>query len=675
MKDPSVVYNLGQEQSFVVSVVSPPEYFHSLVFREVAIALCAGLRMLGRSCEIVALDDKCPGGDQRHWIVLGAHLLGNFTSLELPKKRTIYNLEAHGTDMWNKMLPHARSAPSVWDFSQANVFELKKIGVSATFVPLGYVPELERIPMSDKDIDVLFYGSINDRRKKLLDALRAEGLVVHYNMADYETRDLLIARSKVVLNLHFYENPGLFESARVSYLLANGACVVSETGIGQDGYDKSAVCVPYDKLVSTCTRYVKNNEMREQSTCERTKIFKSAFNQADILRGVLGTALLPATKHELNVSKPAPSVTEGICLCMIVKDEAKVIRRCLDSVNGLIDCWVIVDTGSTDGTQEIIREHMKGLPGELHERPWQNFAHNRNEAIELSVGKASHVLVIDADDVLEISKSYARTKLDKDCYQIRVTHGELEHLRPHIFRPETEYGHRYFGVVHEFIGGTITTDILEGVKMRIMGGGDRSQDPKKFYRDALLLESALRTEKDEGLRRRYTFYLAQSWRDYGELEKASVAYEKRVDLGGGYEDEIFVSLLELAKLLDRRGCSPETVMEAYLRAWEKQPHRAEPLSCLALSLRIQGRFALAACFADAARKIPKPSVGLFLDAEVYDWKALREFSIAADYVPGRRAAAIEAGERILKSNAPEFEKEQARKNIQYSKTKLKNEGR
>src|SRR6516164_2358534 len=93
---------------------------------------------------------------------------------------------------------------------------------------------------------------------------------------------------------------------------------------------------------------------------------------------------------------------QKICLSMIVKNEAPVIRRCLASVLPLIDYWIIVDTGSKDGTQNIIRDFMRSIPGELHERVWVNFAHNRTQSLELAKPHGDFILIIDADDVLEL---------------------------------------------------------------------------------------------------------------------------------------------------------------------------------------------------------------------------------------------------------------------------------
>ena len=61
---------------------------------------------------------------------------------------------------------------------------------------------------------------------------------------------------------------------------------------------------------------------------------------------------------------------QTVCLNMIVKDEAHVIGRCLATARPLIDAWVVSDTGSTDGTQALIRELLADLPGTLLERPW-----------------------------------------------------------------------------------------------------------------------------------------------------------------------------------------------------------------------------------------------------------------------------------------------------------------
>ena len=107
---------------------------------------------------------------------------------------------------------------------------------------------------------------------------------------------------------------------------------------------------------------------------------------------------------------------QTVCLSMIVKNEASVITRCLSSVRPIIDYWVIVDTGSTDGTQDAIRSLMMDLPGGLYERPWHDFAHNRNEALDLARPHGKYVLIIDADDVLEFDKGFQTPILEADSY-------------------------------------------------------------------------------------------------------------------------------------------------------------------------------------------------------------------------------------------------------------------
>ena len=86
----------------------------------------------------------------------------------------------------------------------------------------------------------------------------------------------------------------------------------------------------------------------------------------------------------------------------------------------VIDRWVIVDTGSTDGTQDIIREHLRDLPGDLHERPWQDFAHNRSEALELARGRGDYTLIIDADDALEIVPGADFPAFNIDSYMLII---------------------------------------------------------------------------------------------------------------------------------------------------------------------------------------------------------------------------------------------------------------
>ena len=112
-------------------------------------------------------------------------------------------------------------------------------------------------------------------------------------------------------------------------------------------------------------------------------------------------------------ASPEPVIARpAICLNMIVRNEAHIVHEVLDSVAPYISSWVIVDTGSDDGTQDLIRNHMAGLgiPGELHERPWRNFAHNRTEALTLAQGHGDYIWVIDADDTVVGTPDFTRLR-------------------------------------------------------------------------------------------------------------------------------------------------------------------------------------------------------------------------------------------------------------------------
>ncbi len=105
---------------------------------------------------------------------------------------------------------------------------------------------------------------------------------------------------------------------------------------------------------------------------------------------------------------------------MIVRNEAHIVHEVLDAVAPYITSWVIVDTGSDDGTQDVIRSRMAslGIPGELHERPWRNFGHNRSEALTLAQGHGDYIWVIDADDMVVGAPDFSL--LSADVYEMRI---------------------------------------------------------------------------------------------------------------------------------------------------------------------------------------------------------------------------------------------------------------
>lgn len=163
----------------------------------------------------------------------------------IPQNSIIVNLEQlydnsiHCNPDYLKILQKYR----VWDYNKLNIKWLKtKLNIDAELLILGYQPEITRIkhnPETAKDIDVLFYGCINHRRNDILNKIRNHPLinnVVVTSVAFAEDRDNLIARSKIVINLHYHDS-FIFEYFRVSFLLANNCFVISEDCSNMAEYD------------------------------------------------------------------------------------------------------------------------------------------------------------------------------------------------------------------------------------------------------------------------------------------------------------------------------------------------------------------------------------------------------------------------------------------------------
>ncbi|CAN5631117.1 hypothetical protein BH10ACT1_BH10ACT1_34420 [soil metagenome] len=357
-----------------------------------------------------------------------------------------------------------------------------------------------------------------------------------------------------------------------------------------------------------------------------------------------------------------------VCLNMIVRDEAHVVAEALACVAPHIDRWVIVDTGSVDDTIEVIRSFFaeRGIPGELHERPWVDFGTNRTEALELAAGQADYTWVIDADDL--VAGDLDLTELEADAYTLRYGKEGFTFWRTQIFRSALPW--RFVGVVHEYPtcdAEPCRIERLDGdhhLIWRSIGGRNVAGD--KFERDAALLRAVVEADPSDA---RATFYLAQSLKDGGHPEEAVARYERRIALGG-WDEEVFYSLLQRARCLDDLGTPWPEVQDAFLRAWAFRPTRGEPLLELARHHRLAGDFTTGRHFARIGAELAMPDDLLFLSADAHLWGLLDEQAISAHHA-GHLDEALELGTRLLtEGHLPEAERPRVARNREFAVASL-----
>ena len=327
-----------------------------------------------------------------------------------------------------------------------------------------------------------------------------------------------------------------------------------------------------------------------------------------------------------------------LCLNMIVKNESKIITRLFDSVINIIDCYCICDTGSTDNTVELIKTYFesKSIPGIIVNESFKNFAHNRNFALKSCLNMSDYVLLMDADMLLEI-KNFDKAKLfTADSFHILQGNNNFYYQNMRIVKNNGLFS--YIGVTHEYISTPSNNKSLHITKeeLFIVDYGDGGCKNDKFERDVKLLSDGIIAEPNNS--ERYHFYLANSYHDSGNFEKAIEIYEKRIKIGG-WNQEIWYSYYRIGLCYKNLGKISDAI-SSWMNAYDHLPIRIENLYEIINHYRHTSKSKLAGLFYNIAKEtlnknkhsnVDRDSF-LFLHNDVYTYKLDYEFTIFASYI-------------------------------------------
>ena len=334
-----------------------------------------------------------------------------------------------------------------------------------------------------------------------------------------------------------------------------------------------------------------------------------------------------------------------ICLNVIVKNESAIILRLLESVTALIDSYCICDTGSTDNTIEIISNYCesKNIPGKILKESFQDFGYNRSFALKCcnDMKNADYILLMDADMKLEMNISNIeefKQLLKHDAYYVVQGSQSFYNGNIRIIRNDPSY--KYWGVTHEYIelpDNAVIENISKSV-LFINDIGDGVNKENKFQRDIDLLLKGLELHPNNP---RYLFYLANSYRDSNQYERAIEIYNKRIEVGGWLQ-ETWHSCYSIAncymymKQFDK-------ALFYWLEAYQVMPTRIENLYMIVSYYRTKNQYALALMFYEIANKIriENPPINhLFLENDIYEHKLDYELSIIGYYTNMNKYAMI-----------------------------------
>ena len=350
-----------------------------------------------------------------------------------------------------------------------------------------------------------------------------------------------------------------------------------------------------------------------------------------------------------------------LALNFICKDESHVIGKMLESCKTITDLIVVNDTGSTDGTQDIIRKfgEENNIPTYVFERPFDDFEKSRNHAIQKLKDVVAelgwdankvHGYWFDCDETLVIDPKFNKDQFVNDLYMINTFIGQMKYTRNTFFRVSKPF--RWYGPIHEFIvcdEQNITSGLAENihVDVKMTGNSWQGDIPTKYKNHAFVLEKYIDANRQDP---RWIFYTAQSYHDAASipdnreeneerLRRSMKYYKERVNRTDGYAEEIYYSQFRIGTIMRSLEEPWNLTHQELLKAYNMDPMRGESIKIIIDYYLQMNEWNMAYLYSKFAKvnfhgKNPYPQRLLFVDEALYIWK-FAEAHAATCFYTGR----------------------------------------
>ena len=362
-----------------------------------------------------------------------------------------------------------------------------------------------------------------------------------------------------------------------------------------------------------------------------------------------------------------------LALNFICKDESPVIEKMLESAKGIVDLIVANDTGSTDGTQQIIKNFGEkyGIPTYVFERPFDDFESSRNHAMqklretvkELNWNPDQvHGFWFDCDETLVIDPKFNKAQFTKDLYMINTYIGNMKYTRNTFFKVSKAF--RWYGPVHEFIvcdDQNITSGLAENihVDVKMTGNSWMGDIAEKYASHSYKLEAYINKNRQDP---RWIFYTAQSWHDAASikdnkeenderLRRSLKYYRERVQRPDGYAEEIYYAQYRIGTIMRILEEPWHLTQMELLKAYQIDPLRGESIKVIIDHYLMMQDWHMAYLYSKFAKttfhgRNPYPTRLLFVDEATYVWK-FAEAHAAASFYTGRMDEAKQTYQEIV----------------------------